>query len=140
MEWHDSYCIGIEEIDNQHKELVAMVSRLQDTLVHGDINKEVANALRFLVDYTKRHFADEERIMQSLNHPELAHHKELHQKLINDVVLILLDLKKGKSIDPLALIDFLVKWLINHVRYEDKKIGKTLAANSDGRKNEHSLV
>lgn len=130
MEWHDSYCIGIEEIDRQHKELVAMVSSLQATLAHGDINKEVGNALRFLVDYTKRHFADEEKIMLSINYAELAHHKELHKKLINDVVLVLMDIKKGKAIDPLALIDFLINWLINHVRYEDKKIGKSLAAAS----------
>jgi hemerythrin len=43
------------------------------------------------------------------------------------VVLILMNIKKGKAIDPLALIDFLTDWLINHIRYEDKKIGKALA-------------
>lgn len=128
MEWHDNYCIGVEEIDHQHKELVEMVSRLQATLVHGNINQEVANALRFLVEYTKRHFADEERFMESINYGELAHHKDLHRKLINDVVVVLMDIKKGKSIDPLALVDFLIGWLINHVSYEDKKIGKCMAA------------
>jgi len=128
MEWQDNYCIGVEEIDQQHKELVKMVSRLQATLVHGNINQEVANALRFLVDYTKHHFADEEKFMESINYEELAHHKDLHKKLINDVVLVLTDIKKGKTIDPLALVDFLISWLVNHVSYEDKKIGKSLAA------------
>jgi len=128
MEWQDSYCIGVTEIDNQHRELVRMISKLQATLSHGDINQEVGNALRFLVDYTKHHFADEERLMASVHYEELAHHKELHKKLINDVVLVLIDIKKGKAIDPLALIDFLVGWLINHVNYEDKKIGKWLAS------------
>jgi len=132
MEWYDNYSIGVEEIDRQHKELVHMVSRLQSTLAGGDINQEVGNALRFLVDYTKRHFSDEEKFMQSINFAELAHHKELHKKLINDVVLILMDIKKGKAIDPLAFIDFLTDWLINHIRYEDKKIGKSLAATSGG--------
>ena len=131
MEWQDSYCIGVEEIDRQHKELVLMISGLQATLAHGDINKEVGKALRFLVDYTKFHFADEEKFMQSINYEELPHHKELHKKLINEVVLVLVDLKKGKTLDPLAFIDFLVNWLINHVRYEDKKIGKCVAAASE---------
>jgi len=128
MEWHETYSIGVESIDTQHKQLVHMVSRLQTTLAGGDINQEVANALRFLVDYTKRHFADEEKVMAGINFEELDHHKELHKKLINDVVHILLDIKKGKSIDPYAFIDFLTDWLVNHIRYEDKKIGKALAA------------
>lgn len=128
MEWQDNYCIGVEKIDQQHKELVKMVSRLQATLVRGNINQEVANALRFLVDYTKHHFADEEKFMESINYEELAHHKDLHKKLINDVVLVLTDIKKGKTVDPLALVDFLISWLVNHVSYEDKKIGKSLAA------------
>lgn len=128
MEWHEIYSIGVEPIDSQHKQLVHMVSRLQTTLAGGDINQEVANALRFLVDYTKRHFADEEKVMQEIDFEELDHHKELHKKLINDVVHILLDIKKGKTVDPYAFIDFLTDWLINHIRYEDKKIGKALAA------------
>ena len=130
MEWYESYCIGVASIDSQHKEMVRMVSRLQTTLVGGDINLEVANALRFLVDYTKRHFADEEKFMSEINFEELVRHKELHKKLINDVVLILMDIKKGKTIDPYAFIDFLTDWLVNHIRYEDKKIGKALAGRS----------
>lgn len=127
MEWYDSYNIGVDEIDRQHRELVHMISRLQVTLADGDIKQEVGNALRFLVDYTKRHFADEERIMESINYAELPRHKELHKKFVNDVVLILMDLKKGKAVDPLVFIDFLTDWLINHIRYEDKKIGKSMA-------------
>jgi hemerythrin len=68
---------------------------------HADINKEVANALPFLVDYTKRHVAPEEKLM---------------------------DNKKRKAIAPLALIDFPINWFINHVRCEDQKIGKSIAA------------
>lgn len=127
MEWYDTYSIGVDSIDQQHKELVEMVSLLQSKLSSADVKLELASALRFLVDYTKRHFADEEKFMLLIGHEELPHHKELHKKLINDVVLILMDIKKGKAIDPLAFIDFLTDWLINHIRYEDKKIAKTLA-------------
>ena len=101
---------------------------LQSTLTCGDVKQEVGNALRFLVDYTKYHFSAEEKIMQSISYEELPHHKELHKKFINDVVQILVDLKKGKAVDPLAFIDFLTDWLVNHIRYEDKKIGKSLLA------------
>lgn len=126
MEWYDTYSIGVPEIDQQHKELVEMVSHLQSTLAHGTVTQELGGAMRFLVDYTKRHFADEEKFMESINYAELTHHRELHKKLINDVVFILMDIKKGKAFDPLAFIDFLTGWLINHIRYEDKKIAKSV--------------
>lgn len=128
MEWYDSYNIGVAAIDRQHKELVHRISRLQATLANGDINQEVGNALRFLVDYSKRHFADEERIMMDINFEGLDRHKELHKKFVNDIVLILMDLKRGKTVDPLSFIDFLIDWLVKHIRHEDKKIGKRLAA------------
>ena len=134
MEWYDSYNIGIEQIDRQHKELVHRISRLQATLTCGDINQEVGNTLRFLVDYTKRHFADEEKLMESINYAELPHHQELHKRLINETVLILMDIKKGKAVDPLAFIDFLTNWLLKHIRYEDKKIAKSLAAAGAGKR------
>jgi len=128
MEWYDSYAIGVEAIDRQHKELVRRISRLQMTLAGGDIKQEVAEAPRFLVDYSNHHFADEEQIMADSGYAEIGRHKGLHKRFVNDLVLILVDLKKGKAVDPLAFIDFLTDWLINHIRYEDKKIGKHLAA------------
>ncbi|MDD5758956.1 MAG: bacteriohemerythrin [Desulfobulbaceae bacterium] len=134
MEWYDTYSVGVPEIDQQHKELVELVSHLQSKLSNGSVTQELGGALRFLVDYTKRHFADEEKFMASINYAELPHHKELHKKLINDVVLILLDIKKGKAVDPLAFIDFLTDWLINHIRYEDKKIAKSVALTSTNKR------
>ncbi len=126
MEWYDDYNIDVEPIDDQHRELVNVVTRLQESLSSSAANTEIGEALKFLVQYTQQHFKDEERLMTTIEFAELDSHKKMHAKLIDDVKNILLDLKKGKSIHPYELIDFLTEWLINHIRNEDKKIGRAL--------------
>jgi len=128
MDWYDSYNIGVDRIDAQHQELAKMVSRVQAALVEGRAIQEIGQALRFLVDYTKQHFADEEKIMEAVDFDGLARHKELHRRLVEDVMQILMGLKKGKAIDPYAFVDFLTNWLLNHIRHEDKKIGRAVEA------------
>lgn len=123
MEWYDSYNIGIEKIDQQHKKLVHQVSVLQAALLSESINKEVGEAIKFLVDYTKTHFADEEELMREIDFPEFEKHKKMHGKLIKEVIDVLLGLKKGKRVNTYDLVDFLTEWLLNHIKYEDKKIG-----------------
>ncbi len=127
VDWYDDYNIGVALIDEQHKELTKVVTRLQEALSSGAVNAEIASVLRFLVQYTQQHFSDEEKLMATIAFPELANHKKLHGKLIGDIKNILLDLKKGKAIHPYELIDFLTDWLINHIRQEDKKIGRAMA-------------
>lgn len=126
MEWYDDYNIGVELIDAQHQELFKVVNRLQKALAAGRAHDELADTLRFLVRYTQQHFHDEEEVMADIGFEELARHKKLHANLIEDIKNILVDLKKGKTIHPYALIDFLTDWLMNHIRYEDNKIGRAV--------------
>lgn len=126
MDWYDDYNVNIDIIDGQHQELVKVVTRLQKTLSSDSLNAEIANTLKFLVDYSQQHFHDEEKIMASIAFEELEQHKILHGKLISEVKSILIGLKKGKNVNPYDLIDFLTDWLINHIRYEDKKIGRAM--------------
>ncbi|MBU0681083.1 MAG: bacteriohemerythrin [Proteobacteria bacterium] len=126
MEWYDDYNIDVELIDSQHQELVKMITRLQDALSSGALNAEIATVLKFLVEYTRKHFKDEEKVMAAIGFAELENHKNLHGRLIEEVKNILLDLKKGKPIHAYELIDFLTNWLMNHIRHEDKKIGRAI--------------
>lgn len=127
MEWKDEYAIGVKEIDNQHRELVAMVTRLENALSTNKEKQEIGNMLKFLVDYTKKHFTAEEEIMTVSGFSDHNRHKELHKNLIKEVMDVLLGLKKGRAIEPEKLISFLSDWLVNHIIDEDKKIGEHIA-------------
>lgn len=66
IEWNDErFATGIEEIDEQHKELFRQINRLTDSLERNPNGKaEAGNFLYFLEDYVKAHFGCEEGIME----------------------------------------------------------------------------
>lgn len=132
MIWYDNYNIGVPQVDKQHRQLAKTITKLQDSLANGRVTPATGEALKFMVDYTKQHFQDEEKLMEEIQFEEISHHKELHRKLVNQVVEILTSLKKGKQIDSFQLIDFLTDWLINHIVHEDKKIGKAMERQQAG--------
>jgi hemerythrin len=123
MDWNQTYELGIEEIDNQHKQLVEIVSQLHEKLANKYTIETLKASLRFVVDYTKFHFEAEEKYMKNCNYPELAPHQKLHTELINEVMVILKGLKETSNINPKELIEFLEKWVTNHIAEEDKKFG-----------------
>jgi hemerythrin len=124
MLWDKSFEIGCELVDNQHRELVALVSGFEGA-VHGKVTgQQLAEVLKFIVNYTRHHFSSEEAFMEKISYPELANHKKIHDELINKVTKILLDLKSGKKPEPEFLLNFLIDWVKDHVLEEDRKIGE----------------
>ena len=133
LRWEDRLLIGVKSIDEQHKQLVLMLAKLQTGVKAGHAEEAIAKTLRDLVNYTKKHFSDEEAVMLSQNFPELEYHKKLHHDLIEELVGILQEMKKGRDITGEELIEFLRHWLFDHIVKEDRKIGvASLAARVDG--------
>lgn len=123
MKWDQSLSIGCEVVDNQHKELICLVDQLETSLGKGIPPQQLGDAIKYFVSYTRHHFSAEENLMQSIDYDELKDHKELHNKLIQDVTDILIALKNGKIISSAELVKFLVDWVKKHVTEEDQKIG-----------------
>ncbi len=124
MEWNDNFNIGVASIDAQHKELVYILKYLQKSIKGNQSQYVFANTIRALVEYTKIHFTDEERFMESIGFPQLGEHKEIHQTLIQEVKHILLRLKRRENIKPIELMRFLNDWVTKHIMNEDQLIGK----------------
>jgi hemerythrin len=123
MKWVRSFEIGCNKVDSQHQELVGLVAQLEKDLSVGIPGKQLADALRFIVHYTRYHFDSEELFMANIGYPELEKHKQIHDELIDKVNCILLDLKTGKKLEAKDLYQFLAEWVKSHVLEEDKKIG-----------------
>lgn len=65
IEWNDErFATGIDEIDEQHKELFLRINRLTDSLERNPNGRaEAGDFLYFLEDYVKIHFGCEEDVM-----------------------------------------------------------------------------
>ena len=128
MEWTENYNLHIEHIDFQHKELARIISELQMSVLADDSIEEIDQSVKFLIDYTKFHFLEEEKFMK-VQYPRYEEHKQYHQKLLMDISDVIKNIEDGKSINGSDFIDFITNWLMNHILSQDRKIGEFVAGN-----------
>ncbi|MCL2631117.1 MAG: hemerythrin family protein [Firmicutes bacterium] len=124
--WQDAFSIGVEHIDNQHKELFAKTGELLDELrANGMNNKDrCITTILFLKDYAIQHFADEEAYQISINYSGFAEHKKLHTQFLQDVLAFeqkMIDSDFAETVVK-KFADWLVAWLLYHVVDADKRI------------------
>ena len=124
MLWDKSFEIGCEKVDNQHRELIALVADFGNSISKNVSGLRLTEILKFLVKYTKHHFSTEENFMRNISYPEFETHRQIHDLLIDEVTSILLNIKREVSIEPQKLYEFLVGWVQIHVLEEDRKIGE----------------
>lgn len=120
--WQESYNLNIEEIDVQHKKLLAIANELYD-LIQGDTElykNNVSKALKKLTDYTIYHFSSEETFMRKYGYPQSDLHKMQHDQFIQEVNSQIKKLANPSQNDGLRLYSYLVKWVINHIAKSDK--------------------
>jgi len=81
-----------------------------------------------LATYTVSHFAHEERLMQLYSYPDFVKHKSEHDKLIAQVKSLQEDFRSGKATISLDVMEFLRRWLIDHICGVDKQYTAHLKA------------
>jgi len=125
--WSDSLKTGNDKIDEQHKKIFEIGTEVLDLSAESK-NEEIERTFQRLIDYTQKHFVEEEMMMRDHQYSKLPSHKELHQTFINDLHKNLSDFEKEgpteENVDDLKLL--MVEWLIKHINEEDKDFIQTL--------------
>ena len=134
VHWKEEYCIGVEEIDAQHKSLVDLINTLNADLNNGDADKFKAfqRAAKRAVKYVQTHFASEEKLMALHGYPELAHQKKRHTEFIRRILDDTSRFDRGDNLAPESFLRYLSDWLMNHIAEEDVKIGVFLKSKAAG--------
>ncbi len=126
MRWSDDLSVGIEHIDRQHQKLVTLINQMFSAMKSGQGDGVLQDILAQLVDYTQKHFFEEERMMKSHGYPDFEEHKAAHAHLVGQVADFQKKFKAGKVSVSSDLFNFLKGWLINHIQGTDKKYGPYL--------------
>lgn len=119
IKWSEDLSVGVELFDKEHKELVRLVNDLNQLILVGDKISAMEKALSGLIEYTKTHFADEEKLMAQYNYPDYQKHKDEHEKLTSRVLDFQKRLQEGKANFSIELINFLRDWLLVHIKGSD---------------------
>ena len=129
-EMKPEYYIGIEMIDEEHKQLFKYADEayelLNDEFTPDKYDKIEAILIK-LRDYTEKHFTDEENYMESINYKKLFTQKIKHHEFISKLDEFI-DLHKSETEDQdkqiMDILEYLTEWLVNHILYVDGQIPK----------------
>jgi hemerythrin len=126
FDWKAEYSVNVAMIDKQHKRLVELLNQLYDAMRDGKGNEVVGKVLDELVDYTKKHLGDEERLLQSNGYPAFVGHKAEHVRITAQVLEYQKQYKDGNVGISVKLGNFIKDWLIVHIQTVDKKYSSFL--------------
>ncbi len=126
--WTSDLATGVDEIDNQHKELFTRINNLLAACKKGEGKKEVAKVIGFLEDYVIEHFSEEEGHMNNRNYPEYSRHKGEHLIFMENFAKLKNQFETdGPGVHVVVSTNrMVVDWLLNHIRKEDKALGAFL--------------
>ncbi|MBN2279036.1 MAG: hemerythrin family protein [Candidatus Marinimicrobia bacterium] len=120
--WTDTFSVGNELIDNQHKKLFTISQKLYESIIHSKSKEQITTILNELHSYSRTHFHDEEEIFRSLNYEKLEEHIQTHNKFESQISRFEEDIHNGKIFVPMKLMNFLENWLNVHILQEDSDI------------------
>ncbi|MBI5849255.1 MAG: hemerythrin family protein [Nitrospirae bacterium] len=126
--WKEDLSVNIAEMDKEHKQLVVMINELHEAMSSGKGKDVLGGVLARLIDYTKFHFAAEEKLMESNKYPGYLSQKGEHDNLTKKVMDLKARLDAGNMVVTVEVMAFLKDWLTKHIMGQDKKYSSFLNA------------
>ena len=126
--WKDSYRIGIDVIDKEHRKLFNMVQETGEIVKESEYDvirvQKCREAMEFLRAYVILHFSHEEEYMKEIAYPCLAEHHAIHEEFKGCVAEQEKKLEEANYADEVILesVNMMEMWLMDHVLNEDQKI------------------
>ena len=124
--WYDSYNIGVDSIDREHKQLFKIINKLfafQEEEVEGQWLYQ--EGIKFFKGHALKHFGNEEQYMESVNYAGQEQHKQVH-KSFRDYTLPALEKELERTKYSHESVEHFLGvctgWLIGHTLTEDLAI------------------
>jgi hemerythrin len=121
----------VSGIDQQHQALVNMLDRLNAAVKNKESREVIYRIIDEVIEFTRLHFAAEERLMVHSGYADVDFHKEKHRQLMEDVLHL-----KGKLADlgEEMFTDWFNHWpftrVLAHIQYADKQFEEQLLQDS----------
>ena len=108
-------------IDRQHKELLTRLNMLLEACRNDQGKAEAERTMEFLLSYTIKHFADEEKAQLESDYPAYMEHKLRHNEFKRAAQALAQDLAENGPGEEFARTVCAVvgEWLLHHIRGDD---------------------
>ena len=123
IQWTAALETGHQQIDNDHRRLVASLNELDAALKNGLGKDQVVQLVAFLNSYSREHFAREEAHMTRVQCPSAAANQMAHQEFVAKLDGWLARLQAGSSLSlVLEVHRETSRWIQSHILGVDCKL------------------
>jgi hemerythrin len=119
--WNPSYSVKVKSFDDDHQQLFNIINELHEGMKTGRGKEVLHDVLTKLLRYTEKHFTAEEAVMRNLAYPGLAAQVEQHRKFTGKIKEVADQYQAGTIGLSVEVLDFLSKWLTQHIVGVDKQ-------------------
>lgn len=128
IEWDDSFSVGINLIDEQHKMLIERTNAISEAVEMKRGLEKILQTLEFMIEYTEFHFSAEEKVMKDNDYPKFTEHHKLHEDFKARLNLMVQDFEEEGATSGLSeeITTYLNNWLVTHIKGIDTELGKIL--------------
>ena len=127
--WKNKYSVSVTSIDDQHKQLVNLINELNNAMLYEKGRDKISQIIKGLVDYTVFHFDYEEGLLKKNGYNDFDNHKKIHTKFIDAIKDFQNDFEYNEKELSKEVMDFLKRWLIEHIMGTDQKYSELLVKN-----------
>ncbi len=121
IKWKEDLSVGLESIDNQHKELFRLINAFYNSIAANSGKAAILQAIIDMEKYTVVHFSEEEAMMQKANYPYFAEHRKQHLGFIETVADFRARYEEGRMLLSLEVGGFVKKWIVEHIMQTDQQ-------------------
>jgi hemerythrin len=123
VDWDSRYTVGIQLLDDQHKELLKLINTCYLGCLSEDeaVKKHLMVNIHGLINYIRYHFSTEEQLLERIKYPDGAAHKRQHNEFIQEIVERLKDIERDQIISTKAFVRYIRDWMVTHITLIDKK-------------------
>lgn len=126
VSWTDKLLVNIPSMDQDHRRLVELINSLYNSMNRGEGRDGLGSILKELVNYTVTHFKREEDLLVKANFPDVAAHKVLHNRFVEQVLAFQKEYSEGDVQIDMKLLKLLREWLVDHILVVDTQYSKHL--------------
>jgi hemerythrin-like metal-binding protein len=124
--WSNMLSVGVKDIDEQHRKLIEIMNRLNDSLEQHSEGAVEKRTLEELVNYTIFHFGFEEKLMKENGLTGMEIHFREHGNFISLINQKMEQYNRGENVSGKEIMIFLWDWLTSHILNVDRNLGEAL--------------
>lgn len=125
LQWDNTLSTGIDNIDNQHKEIFNLVNKLFYAMANLNNTTDILKCLDVLENFLINHFKEEEAIQKQHKYPKQQKQHNQHEELKNELINLknIFEMTGISTLFVISVNQKMFKLCKNHIINEDGDFG-----------------